>query len=61
MKVRDLIDILLDSCELGDDVVMVKGKEKDHDKFNADYSYDIEWSTDRSLFYLFADFEGEEE
>ncbi len=61
MKVRDLIDILLDACEMNDDIVMVKGKEKDHDKFNADYFYDIEWSTDRGLFYLFADFEGEKE
>jgi hypothetical protein len=61
MKVRDLIDILLDSCEMDDVIFMVEGKERDHDKFKSDWSEDIEWSTDRKSLYLFADFKFERE
>jgi len=53
MKVRELIDILLDGCEMNDEIVVAKGTVDDFDFYSTEYVDVTDHTTEKNCLYLF--------
>ncbi len=53
MKVRELIDILLDACEMDDEIVVAQGTVDDFDFYSTEYVDITDYTTEKSCLYLF--------